>query len=105
MTTLSSHSVASAGSKAAIHRTSLPPHELDALFARVRRFIDEECIPREDYSTSHDLGWIDQVTRELLPKAEALGLRAPQFPPEWGGRGLNWQDATNVCRVCGIHVR
>jgi acyl-CoA dehydrogenase len=82
-------------------RSRLPAHELDALCARVRRFIDEECIPREDFSKAHDIDWLDQVTRELRPKAQAQGLIAPQLPREVGGMGLNWQDCARVFEVCG----
>ena len=83
------------------HRRSLPAHELDALCAKVRRFIDEECIPREDFSKAHDIEWLDRITRELRPRAQALGLIAPQLPPEVGGMGLNWQDCARVFEVCG----
>jgi alkylation response protein AidB-like acyl-CoA dehydrogenase len=66
----------------------LPPHELDALCARVRAFIEEQAIPREDYSRTHDVEWLDAVTRELRTLAQAQGLVAPQLPREaWGCAG------------------
>ena len=82
-------------------RPSLPPHELDALCQRVRHFIDEEAIPREDMSKAHDIGWLDDVTRVLRAKAQAQGLIAPQLPKDAGGMGLNWQDCARVFEVCG----
>ena len=82
-------------------RPSLPPHELDALCQRVRHFIDEEAIPREDMSKSHDIAWLDDVTRVLRAKAQAQGLIAPQLPKDAGGMGLNWQDCARVFEVCG----
>jgi butyryl-CoA dehydrogenase len=82
-------------------RPSLPPHELDALCRRVRTFIDEEAIPREDMSKAHDIGWLDDVSRVLRAKAQAQGLVAPQLPKESGGMGLNWQDCARVFEVCG----
>ena len=79
----------------------LPPHELDALCARVRAFIEEQAIPREDYSRTHDVEWLDAVTRELRTLAQAQGLVAPQLPREAGGMGLCWQDCARVFEECG----
>jgi len=82
-------------------RPRLPAAELDALCARVRTFIDEVVIPREDLSRGHDVDWLDAVTRELRAEALARGLVAPQLPPEAGGLGLCWQDCARVFEECG----
>jgi acyl-CoA dehydrogenase len=82
-------------------RTRLPAAELDALCERLREFIDEQVIPREDLARGHDVGWLDAVTRELRAQARARGLIAPQLPLEAGGMGLCWQDCARVFEVCG----
>ncbi|MFZ4759735.1 MAG: acyl-CoA dehydrogenase family protein [Burkholderiaceae bacterium] len=82
-------------------RPRLPAAELDALCERVREFIDEQVIPREDLSRGHDVDWLDATTRELRAQARARGLIAPQLPREAGGMGLCWQDCARVFEVCG----
>jgi acyl-CoA dehydrogenase len=82
-------------------RERLPAAELDALCERVRTFIDEVVIPREDLSRGHDVAWLDAVTRELRAQARARGLVAPQLPEEVGGMGLCWQDCARVFEECG----
>ncbi|MEI7445558.1 MAG: acyl-CoA dehydrogenase family protein [Burkholderiales bacterium] len=85
-------------------RARLPAAELDALCARVRAFIDEVAIPREDWSRGHDVAWLDAITRELRAEARRRGLLAPQLPVEAGGLGLCWQDCARVFEECGRSV-
>jgi acyl-CoA dehydrogenase len=82
-------------------RPSLPAAELEALCARVRAFVDEVAIPREDFARAHDVVWLDAVTRDLRAEARARGLTAPQLPRAAGGLGLNWQDCAQVFEACG----
>jgi len=79
----------------------LTPTELDALCARVRTFIDECAIPREDMTRSQDIDWLDAVTRDLRREAQRRGLVSPQLPKAAGGLGLNWQECARVFEVCG----
>ncbi|MGD9942322.1 MAG: acyl-CoA dehydrogenase family protein [Burkholderiaceae bacterium] len=79
----------------------LPAEQLDALCARVRSFIDDCVIPREDMSRGHDVEWLDAVTGELRVEAAARGLVAPQLPREAGGLGLCWEDCARVFEECG----
>jgi acyl-CoA dehydrogenase len=77
------------------------PAELDALCERVRRFIDEVVIPREDVSIAHDVAALDRVTGELRAEASSRGLVAPQLAPEHGGMGLNWLECARVFEQAG----
>ncbi len=82
-------------------RPGLSPTELDALCARVRAFIDECAIPREDMARAQDIAWLDAVTKDLRREAERRGLVSPQLPPPLGGLGLNWHDCARVFEVAG----
>jgi len=77
------------------------PAELDALCAKVRAFVEECAIPREDMSRGHDIEWLDDVTRELRTQARARGLVLPQLAPEHGGLGLNWVECVRVFGEAG----
>lgn len=79
----------------------MSPAELDALCAKVRAFVEECAIPREDMSRGHDLEWLDDVTRELRVEARARGLVFPQLAPEHGGLGLNWVECVRVFGEAG----
>jgi acyl-CoA dehydrogenase len=65
---------------------------LPALREAVRRFVEEEAIPRERPALAHDVQALDEVIRELRAKARAAGVYAPQLAPELGGLGLSWRD-------------
>ncbi len=89
------------------NKTRLPrlsPAELEALCLRVRQFIDDVVIPHEDTSKSHDVEWLDQITRELRVQAQARGLVAPQLATELGGMGLNWTECARVFEQAGRSV-
>lgn len=79
----------------------LSPTELDALCGRVRAFIDECAIPREDMARAQDIAWLDAVTKDLRHEAERRGLVSPQLPQPLGGLGLNWHDCARVFEVAG----
>lgn len=79
----------------------LPTIEIDALRARVRAFVDECAIPREDMMRAHDVAWLDTVTRELRAVAQARGIALPQLPVAQGGLGLCWQDCARVFEEAG----
>jgi acyl-CoA dehydrogenase len=74
---------------------------LQELRARLRRFVDDEAIPRENPALAHDLPALDAVARELRAKAKAAGLYAPQLPPAWGGLGLSWRDRSAILEEAG----
>ena len=77
------------------------PGALDALVARVRSFIEECAIPREDLARAQDVDWLDGVTRELRAEADHRGLSLPQLPRERGGLGLSWVDCVRVFGEAG----
>jgi acyl-CoA dehydrogenase len=74
---------------------------LPALRDRLRRFVEDECIPRERAELAHDIGGLDRVLGELQALARAAGLYAPQLPPELGGLGLNWRDRAVILEEAG----
>lgn len=77
------------------------PGALDALVARVRSFVEECAIPREDLARAQDVDWLDGVTRELRAEADHRGLSLPQLPRERGGLGLSWVDCVRVFGEAG----
>ena len=77
---------------------------LDALIARVRTFVEECAIPREDMARSHDVDWLDAVTRELRAEADRRGLSLPQLPRERGGLGLTWVECVSIFGEAGRSV-
>ena len=79
----------------------LSPTELDALCGRVRAFIDECAIAREDMARAQDIAWLDAVTKDLRHEADRRGLVSPQLPQPLGGLGLNWHDCARVFEVAG----
>jgi acyl-CoA dehydrogenase len=72
-----------------------------ALRDAVRRFVEEECIPREAPHLAHDLAALDDVAKLLRAKAKAAEIYGPQLPPEWGGLGLSWRDRSAVLEEAG----
>ena len=74
----------------------LPP-----LRAAVRRFVDDECIPRESAEIAHDPVALDATLAELRPIARRMGIYAPQLPPEYGGLGLSWRDRAVILEEAG----
>ncbi len=85
-------------------RAVLSPTELDALCTKVRQFVDEVVIPREDMSIAHDIDALDRVTRELRAQATARGLVPPQLDPSLGGLGLSWRECARVFEQAGRSV-
>ena len=74
---------------------------LEALRERVRRFVDDEAIPREEPALAHDLGRLDDVACHLRDKARQAGIYAPQLPVTLGGLGLSWRDRAVVLEELG----
>lgn len=72
-----------------------------ALREAVRRFVDEEAIPREDPALAHDVQALDAVARELRAKAKAAGIYAPHLAAQWGGLGLSWRDRSAILEEAG----
>jgi len=74
--------------------------ELAELRARVRRFVDEDVIPRE-----RALDLLDQeaerLMRDLQARAKAQGLWALGHPAEIGGGGLPFLDYVHVNEIVG----
>ncbi|GAB4326790.1 MAG: acyl-CoA dehydrogenase [Dehalococcoidia bacterium] len=61
------------------------PEEAKAIRAKVRRFVQEECIPAEKELEHRPF---KEVLAELRQKAKAEGLWCPFIPVEYGGMGL-----------------
>lgn len=69
--------------------------------ARVRAFVEEHCLPREDASHVHDPEALDRMLAELRPIARKQGLYLPQLPVEHGGLGLGWVERAAVLEEAG----
>uniref|UniRef100_C5D1L2 Acyl-CoA dehydrogenase domain protein n=1 Tax=Variovorax paradoxus (strain S110) TaxID=543728 RepID=C5D1L2_VARPS len=74
---------------------------LPALREAVRRFVEEEAIPRECPALAHDLDALEAAVRSLRAKAMEAGIYAPQLPVAWGGLGLSWRDRSVVLEEAG----
>ncbi|KWT66132.1 MULTISPECIES: acyl-CoA dehydrogenase family protein [unclassified Variovorax] len=74
---------------------------LPALRAAVRRFVEEEAIPRESPALAHDLNALEEATHALRAKARQAGIYAPQLPAAWGGLGLSWRDRSVILEEAG----
>src|SRR3954468_13927141 len=61
------------------------PAEAKAIRERVRKWVQEECIPAEDELDTKPL---EEVLGKLRTKARAQGLWCPFIPKEYGGMGL-----------------
>lgn len=61
------------------------PEETKAVRAKVRKFVEEHCIPAEAELESRGY---DDVMADLRAKAQAQGLWCPFIPEEHGGMGL-----------------
>lgn len=70
----------------------------------MRRFVEEECIPREAHVPPHDVAALDAVLAELRPRARAAGLYTPQLPQSLGGLGLSWRDRAVLLEEAGRSV-
>lgn len=68
---------------------------------RVRRFVDEECIPRERNEHAHDHVSLDSTIAELRPIARRSNIYAPQLPAEYGGLDLSWRERAIVFEEAG----
>jgi acyl-CoA dehydrogenase len=74
---------------------------LQQLCERVREFIDECVIPREDMARAHDVGWLDAVTAELRAEADRRALSLPQLAIERGGLGIDWVGCVSIFAQAG----
>ena len=61
------------------------PAEAQEVRARVRKFVQDECIPAENELQTRPY---KEVLAELRAKARSQGLWCPFIPPEYGGMGL-----------------
>lgn len=97
------HSILSkaASWRALVMGASAASHSLDALRDRVRRFVDDACIPREDPSLAHDVVRLDVVAHELRESAKQARVYAPQLPQAWGGLGLSWMERSVILEELG----
>ncbi|MDQ2734037.1 MAG: acyl-CoA dehydrogenase family protein [Pseudomonadota bacterium] len=74
---------------------------LPELLEQTRRFVDDECIPREKSEHAHDVAALDATLTELRPIAQRMGVYAPQLPPEHGGLALSWRDRAAFLEEAG----
>jgi alkylation response protein AidB-like acyl-CoA dehydrogenase len=75
--------------------------ELQALQARVRRFIADEIIPLERDPRWGDHGPSEDFRLELVARAKAAGLLAPHVSPHYGGMGLDHRSRAVVFEEAG----
>lgn len=77
------------------------PAELAELKERTRRFIAEDVIPMENDPRQTPHGPTEDLRRELVAKARAVGLVAPHVSREFGGLGLNHRAKAVVFEEAG----
>jgi len=61
------------------------PEDAKIVRERVRRFVQEHCIPTEEGLTADTF---EEKLAVLRKEARAQGLWVPFFPKDWGGMGL-----------------
>lgn len=69
--------------------------------ARVRAFVETECIPREGPAHAHHPQALDQTLSELRPIARDWGLYLPHMPQDHGGLALSWVDRAALLEEAG----
>lgn len=74
---------------------------VEELRVSVRRFVDEEVIPRERQDLWASPSRLDQVRLELQSIARNRGIYLPHLPVELGGLGLRWRDTAVVLEEAG----
>ena len=77
------------------------PQAFAQLIEELRRFIDEEVIPREDLQTAHDSAVVGRLADELYTMARARGLGAPRARLEDGGLALSWTECCAYMEQAG----
>lgn len=80
---------------------TLGPQAYTELIERLRQFIDEEVIPREDLRTAHDSQRVDRLADELYALARSRGLGAPRARTEDGGLALSWTECCAYLEQAG----
>jgi len=75
---------------------------VQAIAARVRRFIDDDVIPLEAHADEDPVsGLALERLHALRAKARAAGIWAPTMPVELGGLGLTLEEWTPVLEAAG----
>jgi acyl-CoA dehydrogenase len=78
------------------------PAETRALRERVRRFVQEVCLPAERELETRPAG---EILKGLQEKARAEGLWCAHMPKEWGGMGLGpLANAVIQIEMAGSHL-
>ena len=75
--------------------------EFADLIARLRRFIDDEVMPREDLKKAHDTDHNAALIAQLRKRAEDLGFGPPRTSVERGGLGLTWTECCSYFEEVG----
>ena len=78
-----------------------PSAQILELTARMREFVDNEVIPLEAEFLEHGYGAVLAEVRNKQDRVKALGMWAPNHPPEYGGLGLGLVEHGLVSEVLG----
>jgi acyl-CoA dehydrogenase len=69
---------------------------------RIRRFVDDVVIPREQEAFEHGLN--DELRRELQEAAKVAGVWAPQASAELGGGGFRFDEVAVLLEEAGTSL-
>jgi citronellyl-CoA dehydrogenase len=78
-----------------------PEHQ--AFRQTVRRFVQEELVPR-----AREFDQMGRIDKALYPRMGALGMLGLRYDPQWGGSGLDWSysavmfDEIGRCDNAGV---
>lgn len=77
--------------------------ELEAMRHRAAAFMEEFVYPNESKMVEHE-GLPAELNLDLQRRVKALGLWAPNLPPEWGGMGIGYIGQALVNEIVGRSV-
>lgn len=77
--------------------------ELEAMRQRAAAFMEEFVYPNESKMVEHE-GLPAELDLDLRRRVKALGLWAPNLPPEWGGMGIGYIGQALVNEIVGRSV-